>query len=217
MKITLFTSGSTGKQKRVTHDMRDFYKAGHWLVEKWEIDHRDVILNPFPSWTVACWAFCIIPAKITHCDIVNIKMQPLKFWDVVEEVKPKIIVTSNDIDITFYNIKNFLKEDIKTISIQRCARESKEFKNFNNYKKKLIADYVLLFSMNRKKFYRKYIKAKYLEIGSFRNNFYKKKNKTNKKLILLISQFLEQFCVNFCDNMLISVQNCDNIAISKSA
>ena len=66
MKITLFTSGSTGKQKRVTHDMRDFYKAGHWLVEKWEIDNRDVILNPFPSWTVACWAFCIIPAKITH-------------------------------------------------------------------------------------------------------------------------------------------------------
>ena len=91
MKITLFTSGSTGKQKRVTHDMRDFYKAGHWLVEKWEIDNRDVILNPFPSWTVACWAFCIIPAKITHCDIVNIKMQPLKFWDVVEEVKPTVL------------------------------------------------------------------------------------------------------------------------------
>ena len=59
MKITLFTSGSTGKQKSVTHDMRDFYKAGHWLVEKWGIDERDVIINPFPSWTIACWAFCM--------------------------------------------------------------------------------------------------------------------------------------------------------------
>ena len=79
MKITLFTSGSTGKAKKVTHDEKDFYAAGHWLVEKWRLDNRDVILNPFPAWTVACWAFCIIPAKISHCDIVNIKMQPLKF------------------------------------------------------------------------------------------------------------------------------------------
>ena len=117
------------------------------------------------------------------------------FQKSFEDIKFQIFYKrlEDDIDITFYNIKNFLKEDIKTISIQRCARESKEFKNFNNYKKKLIADYVLLFSMNQKKFYRKYIKAKYLEIGSFQNNFYKKKNKTNKKLILLISQFLEQF------------------------
>ena len=88
MKITLYTSGSTGQSKKVTHDEKDFYSAGHWLVEKWRLDNRDVILNPFPAWTVACWAFCIIPAKIAHCDIVNIKMQPLKFWDVVEEVKP---------------------------------------------------------------------------------------------------------------------------------
>ena len=33
MKISLFTSGSAGKQKRVTHNMGDFYKAGHWLVD----------------------------------------------------------------------------------------------------------------------------------------------------------------------------------------
>ena len=72
-------------------DMRDFYKAGHWLVEKWGIDERDVIINPFPSWTIACWAFCIIPAKITHCDVVNVKFEPLKFWDVVEEVKPTVL------------------------------------------------------------------------------------------------------------------------------
>ena len=32
MKISMYSSGSTGKQKKVTHNMRDFYKAGHWLV-----------------------------------------------------------------------------------------------------------------------------------------------------------------------------------------
>jgi len=91
MNISMYSSGSTGKQKKVTHRMGDFYKAGNWLVEKWGIDERDVILNPFPTWTIASWAFCIIPAKITHCEIVNIKMEPLKFWDVVEEVKPTVL------------------------------------------------------------------------------------------------------------------------------
>ena len=91
MKISMYSSGSTGKQKKVTHHMGDFYKAGNFLVEKWGIDNRDVILNPFPTWTIASWAFCIIPAKITHCEIVNIKMEPLKFWDVVEEVKPTVL------------------------------------------------------------------------------------------------------------------------------
>ena len=71
--------------------MGDFYKAGHWLVEKWELDDRDVIINPFPTWTIASWAFCIIPAKITHCTVVNIKFEPLKFWDIVEEVKPTVL------------------------------------------------------------------------------------------------------------------------------
>ena len=28
MNISLFSSGSTGKQKKVTHDIKDFYKAG---------------------------------------------------------------------------------------------------------------------------------------------------------------------------------------------
>ena len=91
MKISMYSSGSTGKQKKVTHNMGDFYKAGHWLVEKWELDDRDVIINPFPTWTIASWAFCIIPAKITHCTVVNIKFEPLKFWDIVEEVKPTVL------------------------------------------------------------------------------------------------------------------------------
>ena len=37
MKITLYTSGSTGQAKKVTHDEKDFYSAGHWLVEKWRL------------------------------------------------------------------------------------------------------------------------------------------------------------------------------------
>lgn len=91
MKITTFTSGTTGKQKRITHDEKDFYKAGHFLCEKWDLSQEDIILNPFPSWTIANWAFCVIPAKIAHCEIVNVKMEPLKFWDVVEEVKPTVL------------------------------------------------------------------------------------------------------------------------------
>ena len=47
MKITIFTSGTTGKQKRVTHDEMDFYKPAQFLCNKWELTPEDIILNPY--------------------------------------------------------------------------------------------------------------------------------------------------------------------------
>lgn len=91
MKITIFTSGTTGKQKRVTHDEMDFYKPAQFLCNKWELTPEDIILNPFPTWTIASWAFCIIPAQTVGCEVINVKMEPFKFWDMVEELKPTIL------------------------------------------------------------------------------------------------------------------------------
>ena len=91
MKITIFTSGTTGKQKRITHDEVDFYKPAQFLCNKWDLKSNDVILNPFPLWTIASWAFCIMPARISNCEVVNVKMEPFKFWNVVEEVRPTVL------------------------------------------------------------------------------------------------------------------------------
>tara|TARA_B100001029_G_C15064017_1_gene461737 strand:- start:19535 stop:20143 length:609 start_codon:yes stop_codon:yes gene_type:complete len=91
MKITLLTSGTTGKQKVVTHNETDFYKPAQFLCNKWKLNKHDIILNPFPNWTIANWAFCFFPAQLVGCEVVNIKMNPFKFWDIVDELRPTIL------------------------------------------------------------------------------------------------------------------------------
>ena len=82
------TSGSTGAQKLVTHNETDFYKPAQFLCNKWKLNAKDVILNPFPSWTIAHWAFCYFPAHLVGCEVININFEPLKFWNQVKEIKP---------------------------------------------------------------------------------------------------------------------------------
>tara|TARA_Y100000004_G_scaffold24149_1_gene24376 strand:+ start:552 stop:1163 length:612 start_codon:yes stop_codon:yes gene_type:complete len=91
MKITIFTSGSTGEQKAVTHDETDFYKPAQFLCNKWKLDSNDIILNPFPTWTIAHWAFCFFPAQLSNCEVININFEPKKFWKQVDEIRPTIL------------------------------------------------------------------------------------------------------------------------------
>ena len=91
MKITIFTSGSTGEQKAVTHDETDFYKPAQFLCNKWKLDSNDIILNPFPAWTIAHWAFCFFPAQLSNCEVININFEPKKFWKQVDEIRPTIL------------------------------------------------------------------------------------------------------------------------------
>lgn len=88
MKISIFTSGSTGEKKSVTHHEQDFYKPATFLVEKWNLNSNDIILNPFPAWTIAHWSFCFFPARIANCKVINIEFKPFKFWKQVKEIKP---------------------------------------------------------------------------------------------------------------------------------
>ena len=91
MKITIFTRGSTEKPKAVTHDETDFYKPAQFLCNKWKLDSNDIILNPFPTWTIAHWAFCFFPAQLSNCEVININFEPLKFWKQVEEIRPTVL------------------------------------------------------------------------------------------------------------------------------
>ena len=91
MKITIFTSGSTGEQKAVTHNETDFYKPAQFLCNKWKLDSNDIILNPFPTWTIAHWAFCFFPAQLSNCEVININFKPKKFWKQVDEIRPTIL------------------------------------------------------------------------------------------------------------------------------
>ena len=49
------------------------------------LDKNDIILNPFPNWTIAYWPFVFFLHNY-QCELVNIKMKPFHFWDVVNEI-----------------------------------------------------------------------------------------------------------------------------------
>jgi len=105
MKITINTSGTTGQMKFVEHEEKNFYKPAEFLCQKWNLTSSDIILNPFPSWTVANWAFCYYPAKISSCELVNINFKPFTFWDLVNEIRPTILTMAIGTIRTLFKLK----------------------------------------------------------------------------------------------------------------
>ena len=122
---------------------------------------------------------------------INIKFNYL--LNYIDQVNPKIIITNNDVDATFYKLKKSIKNKIKTISIQRSFKEKNEFNHFKLQKINYSSDYLLLFSLQQKKYFKKYIDSKFIVIGSFINNFYKKKIQKKNKIIFISEFIVENF------------------------
>ena len=138
--------------------------------------------------------------------IFNIKKN--YFINQIKFLNPKIAVTLNDLNKKFYEIKNIDKK-IKLISIQSSQRFEPQYYPLKNSK----ADFYLSCGKYFSNLASKYINAKFIEIGSFRNNFFKS-NLSKKKSLVFISVFklnhkkispgevrilryLERFCLKY--------------------
>ena len=107
-----------------------------------------------------------------------------------EHIRPKLILTSNNLDLKFYKLKESLSYKVKIGCVQRTPIYENHLLFF---KKKLKLDIFFCFSKNDKAVYKKYFNTNFSIIGSFNNNFYKlKKKNARKKSFLLISGFKEQ-------------------------
>lgn len=129
---------------------------------------------------------CIIKFKFTAIDYC---------CEYIRHVSPKLILTAFDYHSIFYKLAD--KTKIKTLMLQRGRRsKNDEFvKNFYKYfpkknNEQFYVNYILLYSKKVINFYKKKIKGKYFEIGSFENNF-SKPLKTNKQLrkVIFISNY----------------------------
>lgn len=105
-------------------------------------------------------------------------------------VNPRWIVTSTHYDLKFFRLREVLKDSSKFIIVQCMPAYKNHFKHFE---KKYSVDAVFCYDSYSKKIYAKKIRANYIKIGSFKNNFYPvEKNKKNCD-ILLISGFKDNF------------------------
>ena len=103
----------------------------------------------------------------------------------------KILLTFNDNLTWYYKIKQHLPY-LKVISVQNGYRNKYFFKSLEK-EKKLKADYIFTFSKSYSKLYKKIIKTKTIENGSFKNNLFKKiKNKKKDNSLLFIASGYEK-------------------------
>lgn len=112
-------------------------------------------------------------------------------------VKPKIVFTFTDNDLSFYKLK-IHNLNIKFIAIQngtRCISGDMFVLKINN--NNLICDEIYVHNKFIGNKYKKIIKAKIITAGSLLNNFCKNSKKKLKHDITFISQFLSKENFNF--------------------
>jgi len=95
--------------------------------------------------------------------------------------KPKIVLTLNHNLVLFYKLKSYFPQT-KFLSIQNGI-VSKPSLDLLKKNKDMQADYFMTFGKKVSQEYNKFFNSKYIELGSFRNNFIKKKKKKIKKYI----------------------------------
>lgn len=129
----------------------------------------------------------LIMRKTKKNFILNYYIEYLRF------TKCKIFVTNYDNNKIFWKIKKFIP-NLKVIIIQNGLR-LKKYDIFENLKKDKFykVDYFLTFNKEVSNLFSKFVKAKFIPVGSVENNFIKinKNKKYGKKSIIFISEFLE--------------------------
>lgn len=113
----------------------------------------------------------------------------------INYVKPKTVITFNELHPTFYLLKDFINnKNITYIAIQDGFRTLPNFKSFKlKSKNKYKADIIFIFSKKNKQLYSKFFNSNFFFLGSFRNNYFKKKIIKKKNQILLISQYRKEY------------------------
>ena len=133
-------------------------------------------------------------------------------------VKPKIAITFIDNNSAFYKLKKEFPKII-FLSIQNGVRNKQDFIDIQKGNEtNLASDYILTFSKNYSQKYAKFIKAKFIPIGSFKLNLINL-NCTEKKDILFISKHKDpdvpfnehqiiDFLIKYCKEKKINLDIC---------
>lgn len=90
-KIVIYTSGTTGSQRQVEHTEKTIYEASEKLNSYLKLNSNDVILNIFPTFTIANWVFCIGLQKVSGAKMVCPNFRPKKFWNIISDIQPTFI------------------------------------------------------------------------------------------------------------------------------
>tara|TARA_Y200000002_G_scaffold274872_1_gene229165 strand:+ start:8939 stop:10060 length:1122 start_codon:yes stop_codon:yes gene_type:complete len=127
-------------------------------------------------------------------NLLNLKFSTKNYYEeYINITDPTHLITWTDNSQLFYKLK--VKSNVTKISIQKAFRSLDvgdilfNLKNLKKKKKELSCDYLLMFNKEIGKKFQEFLDSKVIPIGSFKSNFYKKKNKKKTINYLYISVF----------------------------
>ena len=124
--------------------------------------------------------------------ILNLDLSLLGYYThYINYVDPKFVITFIDNRILFYQLKkNIENKSIKFISVQNgCRRNKNDMGEYLHLHNNLSSDYYFVWGNNIVEELSKYIKTKFIPIGSFKNNKIQILKSKKKRIINFISQF----------------------------
>jgi len=145
--------------------------------------------------------FVFLKALINFKNYENLSLNQVYLLTYLNFLEPEIIVNVTDHNIFFLNLKKYFP-NVKLIIFQQAIFGQITYRKILKNMKKLSiskfkVDYACLYGRNTRLFYSKFLEAKYLVAGSFKNNMFGVKKKSTDKSIVWISQFRMKINYNF--------------------
>lgn len=128
--------------------------------------------------------------------LIKGKFRIIEYYkNYVNYVSPKIVITFNDNNLDFYELKK--KISAHFISVQRGYRSYHNdiLQNFNDKKEIYNIDHYFVFNEAVKNYFKKYLNSNFTVHGSVENNFYplKKNIYKNREIIYISSHTIQGF------------------------
>lgn len=89
--LTLYTSGSTDEPKQITHSWDKIHECARASIKEIGLTKNDVVLDVFPSNTIAHWTITAFPSVLSGAQYVCSNFTPYTYIQAFKRLQPSYI------------------------------------------------------------------------------------------------------------------------------
>ena len=89
--VTILTSGSTQRPKKITHPWKYIDRCIDRSIEEIQLTHNDIVLDVFPGNTIAHYVVTAMPAMKVRAELHTATFEPFSYITLFKEIQPSCI------------------------------------------------------------------------------------------------------------------------------
>ena len=89
--VTILTSGSTQRPKKITHPWKYIDRCIDRSIEEIQLTHNDIVLDVFPGNTIAHYVVTAMPAMKVRAELHTATFEPFSYITLFKEIQPSFI------------------------------------------------------------------------------------------------------------------------------